>query len=550
MIFERPAFPELEALAPEIIIVGAGPLGLITAIALADRGRRVLVLESGQVKSTPKSQELAAASLLTPDTHHEPEDTVARRLGGTSNLWGGRCVPFDAIDFAARPWLGLDAWPIAKKDLDPYLLVATAALDAGPAVYTHPITALEVNTATFRTDRLERWSGEPRTHRKHMARLKSDESPWVALRVTVTDLLLGTEGRINGVKLIIDGDDTPRELHATDVIIAGGGLASTRLLLNVQAQCPSLFGGKDGLLGRFYMGHLNGQMSDIVITSSTLHDGLGFYTDAAGNYVRRRIYPTEALQERERIANTVFWPVVPEIANPAHRSGALSAVFLGLTLPGLGPRLIPETIRKKQVGYPPYRRMPHVRNILADPVSTLAFIPAFIWKRYVKIPRVPGFFLRNAGRRYGLEFHAEHLPAPESRVRLLEESDRTGMRRIEIDFRFSERDVQSVIRSHELLEDWLRQNDLGRLEYRMGLDKRADGVRQEACHGNHQIGTIRMGRSHKDGVVDAFGTSFDFANLHVVSTAILPTSSQANPTLTALQLALRLVDRLTRDGNV
>jgi choline dehydrogenase-like flavoprotein len=496
-----------------------------------------------------KFQELAAASILTPDTHHAPEDTVARQLGGTSNLWGGRCVPYDSIDFTARPWLGIDSWPIAKTDLDPYLPAATAALDAGPAVYTDPIGTLDIDTAAFRTDRLERWSGQPRTHLKHMARLKGDCSPWVALRVTVTDLLRGEGERINGVQLTIDGDATPRELHSEEVIVAGGGLASTQLLLNVQAQCPSLFGGEDGPLGKYYMGHLNGQIADIVFTSSALQDKLGFYTDAAETYVRRRIYPTEELQERERIANTVFWPVVPEIANPAHRSGALSAVFLGLTLPILGPRLIPETIRQRHVGYPPYRRMPHIRNIIADPVSVIGFIPTFLWKRYVEIPRVPGLFLRNAGRRYGLEFHNEHLPSSESRVRLMSEADRNGLRRIEIDFRFSEQDVESVIRSHELLEDWLRHNNLGRLEYRMRQEKRADGVRREARHGNHQIGTIRMGRTRDDGVVDEFGTSFDFANLHVTSTAILPTSSQANPTLTAMQLALRLVDRLTRDGH-
>ena len=53
-----------------------------------------------------------------------------------------------------------------------------------------------------------------------------------------------------------------------------------------------------------------------------------------------------------------------------------------------------------------------------------------------------------------------------------------------------------------------------------------------------------MAHAPGEGVVDGWGTSFDLANLHVVSTAVLPTSSQANPTLTALQLGLRLVDRL------
>ena len=43
-----------------------------------------------------------------------------------------------------------------------------------------------------------------------------------------------------------------------------------------------------------------------------------------------------------------------------------------------------------------------------------------------------------------------------------------------------------------------------------------------------------------DGDLRAFGT----ANLFVASTAVLPTSGQANPTLTAVELGLRLADAI------
>jgi choline dehydrogenase-like flavoprotein len=38
--------------------------------------------------------------------------------------------------------------------------------------------------------------------------------------------------------------------------------------------------------------------------------------------------------------------------------------------------------------------------------------------------------------------------------------------------------------------------------------------------------------------------SFDVPNLHVISTAVLRTSSHGNPTMTAVQLGLRLADQL------
>ncbi|MCG5029520.1 GMC family oxidoreductase, partial [[Ruminococcus] torques] len=63
-------------------------------------------------------------------------------------------------------------------------------------------------------------------------------------------------------------------------------------------------------------------------------------------------------------------------------------------------------------------------------------------------------------------------------------------------------------------------------------------------HGTHQIGTARMAATAATGVVDRDLCCFGAKNLHVASAAVLPTSGQANPTLTVMALGMRLVDRL------
>src|SRR5207342_2907327 len=131
-----------------------------------------------------------------------------------------------------------------------------------------------------------------------------------------------------------------------------------------------------------------------------------------------RLVPSEASQEQDRLPNVAFWPVVPPIADPSHRSGPLSAVFLALSAAPIGRRLIAEPIRLKHVGGPPYRRGAHLANLLRDPGRTLGFAPWFLWKTKRAQPRLPGLFLRNPARRYGLEYHTEHLPHPESRLTL------------------------------------------------------------------------------------------------------------------------------------
>lgn len=331
------------------------------------------------------------------------------------------------------------------------------------------------------------------------------------------------------------------------MILCAGGNQGTRLLLAEQRRDPRRFGGPDGPLGRFYMGHVNGSIADIVFENQALHDGLGFHVDAHGSYVRRRLTPSPATQAEAGIANVAFWPVVPAILDPAHRSGPLSAVFLALTVGPVARKLLAEPIRLKHAGPPPYKRGPHVLNVLRDLPATLGFAPAFLWRNRVAKTRLPGFFLPNPGRRYGLEYHSEHLPEAASRLRLGETTDRLGMPRLVHDLRFSEADAASVLAAHAALGAWLARNRLGRLDYYAAdPEARAAGVFAEAKHGTHQVGTIRMGLDRATAVVDPECRSFDAPNLFVVSTAVLPTSGQANPTLTAVQLGLRLAEHLAR----
>jgi len=558
MLHDTPDHADLIALDVDLTVVGGGPVGLITALAARARGARVLVLESGTQAGNAAIQSQMDDTVLTPDTHHDGPMTGARRLGGAGHLWGGRCVPFDPIDFTPRPWLPGSAagWPLDAADLAPWLAPALDYLGAGGAVFEAPLPSDLARRITdpdadgtpsgFVADRLERWANDPRIDRRHRDRIANDPDLHVALGCTVTGAHIA-DGLVTALKVWTEAGAKVADLPVREVILAGGGVASTRLLLAIRHENPALFGGPDGPLGRHYMGHLNGQIADIVFDDEAFHAIFDYHRDAHGSYVRRRIALTDRMQTDAALSNVAFWPVVPEIAEPAHRSGPLSAVFLGLSLPWLGPRLIAEAIRRKHIGPPPYRRAAHLRNLVGDPLGTLGFVPRFLWQRFGSRTRVPGFFLHNPARRYGLEFHAEHLPDPDSRITLdPARCDRTGLPHVRIDFRFAAADAAPILRAHAALVAWLRDRGLGRLIYRYGAEVPERGILAESKHGNHQIGTARMGRTVADGVVDPQCRCFGLDNLHVASTAVLPSSSQANPTLAAVQLALRLVDTLAR----
>jgi choline dehydrogenase-like flavoprotein len=526
----------------DICVIGAGPVGITHALELVRLGRSVLLLESGAVGPTAAAQRLADADIAVPKYHVPMEIAVQRSLGGTSNLWGGRCVPMDAMDFESRPAVPGGAWPIAFADVEPYFSSACAYLGCGPAAFELPIEDLRIDDPDFRFERLERWSQQPRLGTTYADRLRAE--PNIDLRLTATVVGLGflADGRVDTVE-VRDAAGRSASIRTRNVVLAAGGLENTRLLLAARQDEPDRFGGADGPLGRYYMGHLYGSSAEMVIAPA-LDRGIDYFRDPHGYYVRRRFTPSPDLQRRAGLSNVSLWPDYPVIYDARHRDGILSFAYLALSVPWIGRQIVVESIRRNYVGPNPVHRLPHIGNVLRAIPSTATFIPRFLYQRYVARPRMPGFFQRNAARRYAVRFHAEHLPDPESRVVLTQQRDALGLPRLAIDLRYTEADAEPLIRAHDCFADWLARTGLGTMEWTVPPERRAAHIIDQCYDGHHQIGLTRMAATDRDGVVDADCRVFGAANLFVAGSSVFPTSSAANPTLTAVALALRLAKLL------
>ena len=106
-------------LEADVAIAGAGPVGITLALELAASGHRVLLIESGGDAYDADVQRLG--ELAGSDPAHVPMSLATRRqVGGTSNLWAGRCVPFDPIDFESREIVGGARWPVSYAEMERY----------------------------------------------------------------------------------------------------------------------------------------------------------------------------------------------------------------------------------------------------------------------------------------------------------------------------------------------------------------------------------------------------------------------------------------------
>ena len=113
---------DAQAFGANICVIGAGPVGLATAIRCARNGAKVLVLEAGSRTPAP-----APDAIIIGTTHAPMALAACGAFGGTSWLWGGRCTPLDPSDFAE--------WPIREMDVAPYYAFAAELLGCGEAVF-------------------------------------------------------------------------------------------------------------------------------------------------------------------------------------------------------------------------------------------------------------------------------------------------------------------------------------------------------------------------------------------------------------------------------
>lgn len=518
----------------EVIVIGAGPAGIVQALELRRRGIPVTMLAGGGDGFDAGFQAMADAEIADTRRHAPMGMAVRRALGGTSLLWGGRCVAFDDGDFA-------HGWPIAAAEIAPWYDRAIRYLDAGEPDFSAPLAATDPEC---RFDEIERWSEGRDLRRIHAAALEHDPELQIWLDAVCTRLDIDPEsGAVTGVTAATPMGERA-VLKARAVVLACGGLETTRLLLAMQTAHPRMFGGAEGPLGRYYMGHLEGRIAEIAFERRGADRDFDFFIDAAGRYVRRRITIAPDTRRRHDLLNLAAWPDNPALGDPGHRSAILSLAYLSLAAPGLGRLLAPEAIRRKHLDGGVAELGRHLGNIVRGAPEAVIEAARYLYRRYAARPHLPGFFIPNAARRYALFYHAEQAPNRNSRVTLVDARDALGMRRLKIDLRFGDIDARSVVASHAIIDRGLRRTGLGRLAYTVPEEDRLARVLEQATDGYHQIGTARMAEQPRDGIVDRDCRVHGSPNLFVASSAVFPSSGQANPTLLVAALSVRLAAHL------
>lgn len=527
MIIDLHTYEPEDDIRGDVCVVGAGPAGITIALELAAHGIDVVLVEGGGLHYEDASQALYNGGVAG----HEHTDVLATRLryfGGTSGHWTGRCAPLDEIDFEAREGVPHSGWPITRSELDPFYQVAQGYLELGPFRYELSQWQSQLDGAVPLA--LDKASVEsvvyqqsPPTRFGEIYREPIEKARHIRcfLHANLVDIRLA-EGSDSVSHIAVSTlEGKRRDVHARHFVLACGGIENARILLNCNRQRDKGLGNENDLVGRYFMDHLNVDTSAIVFADETLD--LDLYTgfqrvDGSVLSIGLRIAP-ETMRREHLLNNAAFLSVSFEneaFSNDFRNHGWLSFSTM---------------VKAFARGQMPERLTENYCNAVEDVGAVTTGVYRHVMRRVVP----PGKALAAT-----LGQDAEQAPNPDSRVRLGEDVDPFGWRRVVLDWRVSRTDMESLRRTHEMIGAAVGAAGIGRMRLGFGEPPSAENV----YTAYHHMGTTRMHDDPRQGVVDRNCRVHSLRNLYMAGSSVFTTAGTANPTLTIVALAARLAARL------
>ncbi len=507
----------------DLCIVGAGAAGITLALELEATGWRVCLLEAGGAVYEPETQRLLEGEVVG-QPYPALRDTRVGALGGSTTVWAGWCRPLEALDFEPRD--GAGGWPFGLEELRPYYaraheICGLAAFDYDPEHWAGVLGPERILSAdpAFTNEIFHVQIQD--FGRRYRERLEQSKTIDLVLHAPVTRARL--EGAACTAVEIRTLNGHALAIRADRFVLAAGGVENPRLLLLSAAEPAGAPGNAGGLVGRYFTDHAYVDPGTLVLREP---GALGFYRarsvgrDPGAGSVRGVLSLRREVVERERLMNAglFFHP-----RYEAHRVFATGEVKALLTLWN--------KVKRRAV---PGAAWPYARQAVRGP-HRLAVALA----RKLAVRDGPA-------RRWRMRAAFETGFRHDNRVMLSDERDRLGRRRVRIEWRIGEADVENMRRVADLFDQAVRRAGVGHLE-RAFPDAPAEW-RQAVEAGKHHMGTTRMHMSPRHGVVDADSRVHGTSNLFVTGSSVFPSGGYANPTLTIVALAARLGDHLKRGG--
>jgi choline dehydrogenase-like flavoprotein len=503
--------PRDTTLRARVCIVGAGAHGITLARELAKTSHSVIVLESGGFDFSKPTQQLYEGT--NTGLEYNLGASRLRYFGGSTNHWAGQSRPLDPEDFEARHWVPNSGWPFTRAEVEPYYERAQVMCDLGPFNYDVDFwlgrmkgVRVLVNNDTIRTALFQIGPG---THFGMKYRRDIVKAGNIKLLLNANVVNVRVDGkRVAGVDVkTLNGNQF--QVDADIVVLGLGGIENARLLLASRTQQPAGLGNDHDLVGRYFMDHALVSVGRLVLSDRAPDPALHFFIGLP--FTKAGIRDLPGLPPRQLLGQLSLTHRVTRKAQLPNFSAALFAPPNGDETAGI--------------------TQGDMDRFLAAVEGSTGL------QRPVKEETLISGEVLHATTHFELTTNMEPTPYRDSRVTLTGDLDPLGVPRVNLHWAFDPDDYTSMERGIEIMAREIGRLGLGRIH-------RAPAALLAAKYGNHHMGTTRMHKHPKHGVVDAHGEVHGIHNLYVGGSSVYPSVGFSNPTLLVVALSLRMGDRL------
>lgn len=513
----------------QVCIVGAGTAGLFLARLLRRQGVQVTLLEAGDAvarRPSEMTQHCEQRGIL----YRGAESGRVFGLGGTSVLWGGQMIPLMESDFGARPEVGFDAWPITYAEVVRYFGVVREQLGLGADLLSYQPEPDDLPQRAFPelhsfnpniVLRLSEWLpfGKRNFAVAFADSITRDAGLVIWNNAAVISMTRSTNGDTGSVDMIAaqSPNGNTLKVRAAVVVICAGALESTRLLLAFDESSNGSITHAGAPLGRYFSDHLSVTCGRLICRDWRRY-----------NLAIAPIF-SNGLMRTPRL----------ELTSDVQRQLGLTSAFAHLPFVppcDSGFNAVRSLLRRRQGEQQEFLKLsPKVIGRLIAGVSSMAFLRGV--HRRLWIPRNSELLL---------QVDVEQAPNPDSRLYLSSDRDNLNRKRLIIDWRINVSDVRTVHKTAEMVvAGWQRSPLRQMAELQLTMPKDFDSF-DTLYDVYHPTGSIRMGSSRTNSVVDKDLRLWSTHNCYVTTTAVFPSAGSANPGLTHLALTARLAEKIAR----
>ena len=405
-----------------------------------------------------------------------------RMFGGTTGHWGGSSRPLDSYDFKF--------WPIEKSNLDSYLEEAAKIIEV-----KNQFREMEFpNSKNLKI--IEFQVSNVRFGNKYLKQIKRSNFIDLFLNTNLTKI----EGEEFSFKKVICLFNNKKiQISGKYLVLATGGIENSRILLLNEQNSKNLFA-SNMPIGKFWYEHPFAKLGKAIINekkiNSYLRTNYNHFVnmfDTGDASITYNISPTEKFINENKILNSCIWLVLHKRTNKGWKNLLEDLLCIAPNLSNNLLKLINREVACGSTLYSSWEQEGEEKNkiVLSKSIKDINGYPApkIIYTKSNLVKKTAKLCLEEIGK-------------------------------------------------------YLAENDIGRIRANSFLFD--DNEEFMSGAGWHHMGGTIMGEDPKKSVVDKNLKLFGSKNIYITGSSVFPSGGHANPTITIIQLSLRLANHLAK----